>query len=111
MLFLCVRCVILSYITLKCTTVFWRGIYCKGLIIVTDTGVLCWSLLEQVFYFLLLVTNRNGNRPTESMKSHAFFVCQMCDIKLYYFEMYNSILAVFLFNIILVSTHLAEARA
>ena len=63
---------ILSYITLKCTTVFWRGIYCKGLIIVKDTGVLCCSLLEQVFYFLLLVTNRNGNRPTESMKSHAF---------------------------------------
>ena len=38
------------------------GIYGKGLIIVTDTGVF---VMEQVCYYLIWVTNRYGNRPTE----------------------------------------------
>ena len=50
------------------------GIYGKGLIIVTDTGVF---VMEQVFYYLLWVTyhyHGYGNRPTELITSHAFLV-------------------------------------
>ena len=34
------------------------------------TGVF---VMEQVFYYLIWVTNRYGNRPTELIKSHSFF--------------------------------------
>ena len=45
-----------------------------------------YFFMEQVFYFLLWVTNRHGNRPTELIKNMIFLVSDVgC-----YFEMDNS---------------------
>ena len=54
----------------------WSGELC-GYTRFRDTGVF---VMEQGF---LWVTNRYGNKPTELIKSHAFFWCQMWDVTCY----------------------------